>query len=86
MDKNIVVSSPKKVLGGKLANSGMYYCEVHIPYGVGKNNHPIYSNSPTTATDYANKFVEAHLQQKISRIEGYLKEKDIRKRLAEELE
>jgi hypothetical protein len=83
--KTVSVGNPKKVLDGKLA--GMYACEVYLPYdATEKKNHPIYGSSPTEATNYANRFAEAYLQQKISRIEKLLNEKDIRQKLTEELE
>ena len=86
MDESITIGSPKKVLEGKLAGPpDMYYCEVYLPYSVGRKNHPIYADNPVNATDYANKFVEAHLQHKIIRIEKYLRENDIRRKLTEEL-
>lgn len=86
--KRITIGSPKKVLEGDLAGPpNMYCCEVYLPYDVGKAKHrPIYADNSVNATNYANGFVEAHLQQKISRIEELLKEKDVRQRLVEELE
>lgn len=86
-NEKITVGSPKKVLEGDLVGPpDMYYCEVYLPYNVGKKRHPIYADSPVNATNYANKFVEAHLLHKISRAEELLKEKDIRQKLTEGLE
>src|SRR5438552_15316444 len=62
MLEHITITSPKKVLKGDLVGSSdMYYCEVYLPYDVGKKHHPIYAGNPIDATDYANRFVEAHL-------------------------
>jgi hypothetical protein len=83
--RNITITSPKKVVKGELAGSETYFCEVYLSDRE-KKYHPIYAGSPIEATDNANKFVGAYLQQKINRIEELLKEKDIKQRLAEELE
>jgi hypothetical protein len=87
LNEGITIGNPKKVLEGNLAGPpDMYYCEVYLPYDTQKKSHPIYAGSPVEATDYANRFVEAYLQNKISRIETLLNEKDIRKKLTGELE
>ena len=81
MQFSINISKPKKILEGDLA--GMYTCEVYL--GEGKRT-PFYSDNPDEVISNANKFIKVYFQQKISRLENYLKEKDIRKKLTEELE
>lgn len=77
----ITISSPKKVVEGNLA--GVYVCEVYLP-DIAKNN-PIYADSPDEADKNANIFVEVYLKEKMMGIEDLLREKDINKRLMEQL-
>jgi len=77
----ITISNPRKVVEGNLA--GVYVCEVYLP-DIAKNN-PIYADSSDDATKNANIFVEVYLKEKMRGIEDLLKEKDINKRLMEQL-
>lgn len=82
MNGLVVISKPKKILEGSLA--GMYTCEVYLPDQ--KKTCPFYDGEISGVVDNANKFVYAYLQEKIKRVENYLKEKDVRKKLLEELD
>jgi len=85
MNSHIVISEPKIVPKGDLIGLvGMYTCEVYIPEQ--KKSYPFYDKEISVVIDHANRFVYAYLQKKINRIEYLLNEKDIRKKLTEELE
>lgn len=81
---SITISEPERIVEGELA--GMYTCQVYLP-DQDKTCPPLYDEgSPKRLLETANKFICAYLQEKINRIETLLNEKDIRKKLTEELE
>jgi hypothetical protein len=81
---SIVVSEPKKITEGEL--KGMYVCQIYLP-DQNKTCHPIYDGeSAKKLLETANEFVRTYLKRKINRIEKLLNEKDVRKKLVEELD